>query len=168
MACAPWCVPLANTTPSPGLAEGLAWMAHAARVLHYPPAPRGWRAPLVGRDGRAGPLHGPRQSPAPRAGPPPSARSASPPSGAAPQTRRGSRRSPSTIQLSACWLTNEAGPVYDEPSLPSRPHSYKNNVRILLLFQRESQEISARRRSVSRRRSARAAEARRLSIDYVL
>ena len=28
----------------------------------------------------------------------------------------------------------EAGPVYDEPSSPSRPHSYKNNVRIILLF----------------------------------
>ena len=28
----------------------------------------------------------------------------------------------------------EAGPVYDEPSSPSSPHSYKNNVRTFLLF----------------------------------
>ena len=92
---------LANTTPSPGLAEGLAWMAHAARALHYPPAPRGWRAPLAGRDGQAGPLHGPRQSPAPRAGPPPSTFCLTT-QWCGPPTRRGSRRSPSTIQLSAC------------------------------------------------------------------
>ena len=46
-----------------------------------------------------------------------------------------------------CKAKAEAGSVHDEPSSPSRPHSYEHNVRIILFFERESQEISARRRS---------------------
>ena len=49
----------------------------------------------------------------------------------------------------------EAGPVYDEPSSPSRPNSYKSNVRIILLFERESQEISAPQKRESQEISAR-------------
>ena len=36
VACAPWCMPLANATPSAGLAEGLAWMAHRLELSIIP------------------------------------------------------------------------------------------------------------------------------------
>ena len=53
-----------------------------------------------------------------------------------------------------CW-GGEAGLGYDEMSSPSRPHSYKSNVRNILLFERESQEISAPHKRESQEISAR-------------
>ena len=83
-----------------------------ARALHHLQAPRGWRAPWAGRVEQAGPLHGLRQSPVLLAGLPPSASSAASPNAIGPPTLRGSHRSPSSIQLSACWLTRcEVGPL---------------------------------------------------------